>query len=281
MRRRSDRYTYSALQAAPVYFPDRFGLHHPDQGDGRYITLEPGVYRADSDQKKPIFATVFSRISGHQFVCVAKNPNNRRLEPREFREFGDEEADQTDGYLIVGDDIWDPLTDIENLPDAWLKRKPNGTIEVAKDYVPKLPTKIYFDEFGQYCDQEPLKYWGWFMPAPLLFDPTAGVFFDTKTNESTKLTALGYEGRSTSTTITAFSILRRLEEDKIPAKDQKLLSFTDNRQAQPCRPAISMISFMSSNCAVPSTVRSKRLGINRWITARSEPRFAKSLDLAS
>jgi len=29
---------------------------------------------------------------------------------------------------------------------------------------------------------------GWFMKAPLLFDPTAGVFFDTKTNEGTKLT---------------------------------------------------------------------------------------------
>src|SRR5262245_35638881 len=68
------------------------------------------------------------------------------------------------------------------------------------------------------------------MPAPLLFDPTAGAFFDTKTNESTKLTALGYEGRSTSTTITAFSILRRLDENGIEAKDQKLLSFTDNRQ---------------------------------------------------
>lgn len=230
VRRKSDRYTYLPFKLHQFISQTGSVYTTLGQGSERYITLEPGVYRSDSAQKKPIFATVFSRVSGHPFVCVAKNPNNKLLEPREFREFGDEEADQTDGYLISGDDIWDPVADIENLPDAWLKRRPNGSIEVAKDYVSKLPSKIYYDEFGRFSENEPLKYWGWFMPAPLLFDPTAGIFFDTKTNESTKLTALGYEGRSTSTTITAFSILRRLEEQGIAPEDQKLLSFTDNRQ---------------------------------------------------
>ena len=68
------------------------------------------------------------------------------------------------------------------------------------------------------------------MQAPLLFDPTGGVFFDTQTNEGTKLTKLGSEGRSTSTTITAFSILNQLNDAGYHLKDQKLLSFTDNRQ---------------------------------------------------
>ena len=230
VRWKHDRYTYLPFKLHQFISQTGSVYTTLDRGSERYITLEPGVYRADSAEKKPIFATVFSRVSGHPFVCVAKNPNNRRLEPREFREFGDEEADQTDGYLVAGDEIWDPTTDLDNLPDAWLKRRPNGGVEVARDYVAKLPSKIYCDEFGRYSEKEPLKYWGWFMPAPLLFDPTAGVFFDTKTNENTKLTALGYEGRSTSTTITAFSILRRLEEQGIPAADQKLLSFTDNRQ---------------------------------------------------
>ena len=62
------------------------------------------------------------------------------------------------------------------------------------------------------------------------FDPTGGVFFDTKTNEETKLTKLGSEGRSTSTTITVFSILSQLKEAGYLDEDQKLLSFTDNRQ---------------------------------------------------
>jgi hypothetical protein len=46
------------------------------------------------------------------------------------------------------------------------------------------------------------------------------VFFDTKTNEGTKLTKLGSEGRSTSTTITAFSILNRLSDAGYHIKDQ-------------------------------------------------------------
>jgi len=69
--------------------------------------------------------------------------------------------------------------------------------------------KFYFDEYGRCSETIPLKYWGWFMQAPLLFDSTGGVFFDTKTNEGTKLTQLGSEGRSTSTTITAFPNVRR------------------------------------------------------------------------
>ena len=68
------------------------------------------------------------------------------------------------------------------------------------------------------------------MKAPLLFDPTSGVFFERRTNEITKLTKLGSEGRSTSTTITAFSILNHLADAEVKPEDQKLLSFTDNRQ---------------------------------------------------
>ena len=44
------------------------------------------------------------------------------------------------------------------------------------------------------------------MRAPLLFDPTSGTFFDPKTRG--KLAKLGSEGRSTSTTITAFAVLK-------------------------------------------------------------------------
>jgi len=51
-----------------------------------------------------------------------------------------------------------------------------------------------------------------YLESPLLFDPTSGQFFSAQTSEGTKLTRLGSEGRSTSTTITAFSILSRLAE---------------------------------------------------------------------
>jgi hypothetical protein len=197
-----------------------------DQDEQRFITLEPGVYKQDEAEKKPIFANVFSRASGHAFVCVSRV--GQRLEPREFRD-SSEENEATDGYLIVGEDIWDPAEDLEYLPDSWVRSTRNGRVPDSKKKA-FFPIKLFFDEFGNCSETEPKPWWGWFMQAPLLFDPTGGVFFDTQTNEGTKLTKLGSEGRSTSTTITAFSILNQLNDAGYHPKDQKLLSFTDNRQ---------------------------------------------------
>lgn len=198
-----------------------------DQDENRFITLEPGIYKQDEDDKKPIFPIVFSRASGHPFICVTRAGD--RLEPREFRESSEEEDETNDGYLITGEGVWDPIDDIDFLPEAWLRMTKTGPVPEAKKR-PYFPRKIYFDEFGNCSDTAPLKWEGWFMKARLLFDPTGGVFYDTKTNEGTKLTKLGSEGRSTSTTITAFSILNQLDDAGLRQEDQKLLSFTDNRQ---------------------------------------------------
>jgi superfamily II DNA/RNA helicase len=197
-----------------------------DQDDNRFITLEPGMYKEDEADSKPIFPNVFSRASGHPFLCLTRTGN--RLEPREFREYTDEE-ETTDGYLFVGDDLWDFEEDYEMLPETWFRITASGVAPV-REKRDKLPIKLWFDEYGNCSETQEKKWWGWFMKAPLLFDPTAGVFFDTKTGEGTKLTKLGSEGRSTSTTITAFSILNRLSDAGYSVKDQKLLSFTDNRQ---------------------------------------------------
>lgn len=198
-----------------------------DQDDQRFISLEPGVFKLDEEGKKPIFPNVFSRATGHAFICVSRTGN--QLEPREFRAGTDEDEDATDGYLIIGEDIWDPEEDFENLPESWLRHTKKGVVPDSKKKA-AFPIKLYFDETGKCSETETLKWWGWFMRAPLLFDPTGGVFFDTKTNEGTKLTKLGSEGRSTSTTITAFSVLNRLADAGQLPQNQKLLSFTDNRQ---------------------------------------------------
>ncbi len=42
-----------------------------DQDEKRDISLEPGVYKIDEAEKKPIFPNVFSRGSGHPFICVS------------------------------------------------------------------------------------------------------------------------------------------------------------------------------------------------------------------
>jgi superfamily II DNA/RNA helicase len=198
-----------------------------DQDENRFITLEPGIYKQDDEKKKPIFPNVFSRATGHPFICASRNGD--KLEPREFRENSDEAEELADGYIIVGDDVWDPENDLDYLPEAWLRTNRSGRVPDSKK-AKFFPIKIFFDEYGNCSNTQPMKFWGWFMRAPLLFDPTGGVFFDTKTNEGTKLTKLGSEGRSTSTTITAFSILNQLHDAGYHPRDQKLLSFTDNRQ---------------------------------------------------
>ena len=149
-----------------------------DQDDNRDITLEPGVFKYDDDSKKPIFPNVFSRASGNAFICVTRVGDH--LEPREFRESSDEDDGGQDGYLIIGDDIWDERDDLAFLPDSWLNKARTGPDSRKRAF---FPIRLNFDETGRCSEAEPLKWWGWFMRSPLLFDPTAGVFFDTKTNE--------------------------------------------------------------------------------------------------
>ncbi len=94
-----------------------------DQGEERFITLEPGIYKHD-DSNKPIFANVFSRATGHPFICVSVADG--RLVPREFRAAGDVGEDATDGYLIIGDEVWDPDQDLDYLPEAWVRTRASG-----------------------------------------------------------------------------------------------------------------------------------------------------------
>ena len=91
-----------------------------DQDDKTFITLEPGVYKVDGDEKKPLYPIVFSRNSGQEFICVTKNYDANKLEPREFQDRGDEDEDKKTGYIIVGDDVWNPNEDLSLLPDAWV-----------------------------------------------------------------------------------------------------------------------------------------------------------------
>ena len=155
-----------------------------DQGEERFITLEPGIYKHD-DNNKPIFANVFSRATGHPFICVSLVDGH--LTPREFRAAGDDDEDATDGYLIIGDEIWDPDQDLDYLPEAWVQTRTSGEKVPDSKKRARFPRKLYFDEYGHCSETEPTRHWGWFMQVPLLFDPTGGVFYDAKTNEGTKL----------------------------------------------------------------------------------------------
>jgi superfamily II DNA/RNA helicase len=201
-----------------------------DQTVERIIQLDPAAHKGHGDDKIPLFPVVFSRLSGHEFICVTMDDNDEMLKPREFKEILDDDTNETAGYIIMGPDVWDPDTDMENLPDAWVSVDKSGRYKAVKKYRENLPQKIYFNRKGQYSFQNQYEYEGWFMKVPLLFDPTSGAQYDFRTKENTKLTRLGSEGRSTSTTVLSFSVLNQLSEHDFKSEDQKLLSFTDNRQ---------------------------------------------------
>ncbi len=220
----------------------------------RRVTLEDGMYIKEATGKeKTIYPLMFSRYSGFDFICVKRNFEEMRFEPRNPHELPERitkqelkgsrkegkskrlltDNDFESGYLLLpenGEDIWEE-DQVQNLPDAWWKLK-NGRVEVDNYYEFRVPVKVWFNAEGNFSyDQVPgLNLTGWFIAAPLCMDPTSGVVFDPRTNENTKLMRIGSVGKSTATTITTFSILKSQHYQRQPKEVQKVLSFTDNRQ---------------------------------------------------
>lgn len=201
---------------------------HTDEN--RIITLDPTHHLGSGDEKIILYPLVFSRLSGHEFLCISLDQDKLTLRPREFAGSFDTDSDERTGYIIPGDDVWNPETDLEQLPEAWLQRTKSGECRPIKKYRDRFPVKIYFDIQGNYSFEAVYPYHGWFMEEKLLFDPTSGAQYHSRTSERTKLTRLGSEARSTSTTVICHSILTRLDDAGVQRQDQKLLSFTDNRQ---------------------------------------------------
>ena len=212
-----------------------------DTRQNRRVSIESGRYLKTEKGDELVFPVLFSRISGYDFLCVEKDTKNQRLNPRNpdetVKNITQKEAKAKDlneedfalGYVVLdeGEDFWsEPPANY--LPEAWLTR--NGD-RVKEFYQWQMPVKITFDSEGRYSHEDvyPLK--GYFISAKLRVDPTAGVVYeDVKTNENTKLMKIGSEGRSTATTIISFSVVDSLVQQGINLQDQKLLSFTDNRQ---------------------------------------------------
>lgn len=209
--------------------------------DSEVITLEAGYFANESGtNRKLLFPVVFSRESGVAFFCLTRHPDT--LKPREFddalEEIGEETGAQR-GYVILSeldeegrDKVWND-DEISNLPDAWVNRDSGGqATSVVKKYRYRIPQKIYFDEQGNWSDEpdSSRSIEGWFMPYKLPFDPTSGTIYERDTSEGRKLTKLGSEGRSTSTTVLSFALLKQLAIQGYNYEQQKVLSFTDNRQ---------------------------------------------------
>ena len=181
----------------------------------------------------PLYPVVFSRTSGKPFICVKMNENDNSLEPRDF---GDTNVDPESkssvscGYLINVED-WTPGTDIYNLPSDFVEEK-NGTLTLKKKYVDKFPKIVSVDASGFFSSDEMMfkERQMWYIPVGFVYDPTSGDVYHHQTSEFAKLTRVGMEGRSTSTTVLSLNILNSMKDSGFAPEDTKLLSFTDNRQ---------------------------------------------------
>lgn len=219
----------------------------------RYITLDnsPTVKLSETEPEIPMFQVVFSRVSGQEFMCVRKKYDRDGEKKLVFRDFYDnqnprndddlkindgkqttkkkrQEDDYKDGYIIFNDQLIINIDDYKDLlPASWLNKA--GDIDLKKKLL--LPKEIYVNRNGGYSDFPGSGTKAWFIPAPLKFDPTCGVIYqEPKLSEKSKLISLGNEGRSTSTTILTLQTLLALNSHDRKLNEQKLLSFTDNRQ---------------------------------------------------
>ncbi|MFD1255225.1 DEAD/DEAH box helicase [Mucilaginibacter terrae] len=218
--------------------------------DKRYVTLEPNpfVKLSESEPEVPVFQTVFSRVSGVEFICVRKDFGESKLVFRDFNENknpknGDDlkindkkllkrsQDHYTDGYILFDQGYQLDINGLlELLPAAW-KNKAGDKIDPSKEFL--LPKEIYVSKDGSFSDARSEGEKAWFIPAPLIYDPTCGlIYLEPKLSEKSKLISLGNEGRSTSTTLitlqTLLALYKKYGFENL--REQKLMSFTDNRQ---------------------------------------------------
>lgn len=221
----------------------------------RFITLEPNptVKLSESEVEAPVFQTVFSRISGEEFICVRKIYDDQNCGKLIFRDFNEnknprneddlktndginklkktkqrKQDDYQDGYILFDKNFLLNIDEyIDILPSSWVSK--SGKIDASKDF--KLPKEIYVSKDGSFSEIPGGGEKAWFIAAPLIYDPTCGLIYqESKLSEKSKLISLGNEGRSTSTTLITLQTLLALHKYNKPIREQKIMSFTDNRQ---------------------------------------------------
>ena len=217
-------------------------LHAPGN---RRVVLNNELYLRENQTDLPLFPIVFSRITGLEFMClelrsknaVRRNPDDVKQNISEPDSADDAGVNNGKGYVFfepglesTGAEAIDGNWADGNLPDSWFTRN-----KVDKKKRERLPKQIWIKPNGAYTFDVPLneaqgEYTkAWFIACPLIMDPSAGVFFDGKQREYSKVGNLSSEGRSTATSLLSWFALNAQAQDENAGKG-KILSFTDNRQ---------------------------------------------------
>ncbi len=182
------------------------------------------------DRTKRFYSVHFCRQCGQDYHPVQLEVEDGRqvLNPREINEKDKDDEDNLWGfYRFDPHQTWND-EDPEGYPENWFEEK-KRELRLKSNYKKYKPQRMYVESSGQVSHDGDH---GWFIPGSFRFCLECGVAHSATGKDSTRLTSLSGEGRSSATTVLSISSLRyMLERDGSLEEDaKKLLGFTDNRQ---------------------------------------------------
>ncbi len=210
----------------------------PEAESERHITLLEQQY-VPGDRTKRLLPLAFCRQCGQDYYLVERSPeiDGERLLPRDLGDNDTVEGQRTLGFLYLSTEKPWPFDDDEavfdRIPPDWLEEGPSGATRVQRNQRDRVPVRVWVSSDATISAHDNGKAaLGAYVPAGFRFCLNCGVAYAPSTRSDVgKLSTLGFEGRSTSTTMLVLSVLRHLAdqhgEDQVP---RKLLDFTDNRQ---------------------------------------------------
>jgi very-short-patch-repair endonuclease len=201
----------------------------------RDVTLSEQQY-APGDRSKRLFPLAFCRDGGQEYYVVerVRDESGDYLIGRDLGDLDSAGSQRKLRFLYVSTTKpWpdDEHGQFERLPADFLEEGPGGALRVRSSDKNKCPEPVWVTTDGYLHDSSvegsvP----GWLVPAPFRFCLWSGASYAPMTrSDILKLSTLGFEGRSTATTMLTIGALRFLEAhgEGLPVK---LLNFTDNRQ---------------------------------------------------
>ncbi|MDZ4827628.1 MAG: helicase-related protein, partial [Actinomycetota bacterium] len=201
----------------------------------RVITLSEQQY-VPGDRSKRLFPLAFCRDGGQEYYVVERVVDDAgdRLVPRDLGDTDNLDGHRHVGFLYVSRaNAWpdDDDAQFDRLPADWLEEDRAGNPRVRRDLRRFLPEPLWVTPDGRVSSGPSHGATrGWWVPTPFRFCLSSGATYaPSLRSDITKLSTLGFEGRSTATTMLTLGVLRFLEAhgEDVP---RKLLNFTDNRQ---------------------------------------------------
>lgn len=231
------------VSGRPVF---AFKLHQfVSRGSSAFATVESEATRtvtlheqqfAPGDRTKRLFPLAFCRDGGQEYYVVEEtsDEDGTRLVPRDLGDTDTIDGQRRLGFLYASTtNPWppDPDAQLERLPSDWVSEDRNGRPTVRSDRRKLLPQRRWVTPDGTvHAGSVEGALECWWVPTPFRFCLWSGATYaPTVRSDITKMSTLGFEGRSTATTMLTLAVLRFLEAQggEVP---RKLLNFTDNRQ---------------------------------------------------